>query len=158
MMRDLNEINVNEGGVPVSRPAPTAQDIKQFETAYGLSLPESYLQFLRHANGGHPELNCFLPLGASADNRWSIDVFYHLGPDQEEPNNIWLMTQRWRSVLGESVVPIAQDGGGNQVYLDFRGDAPMVKLCVHDEEFKTISVADSFDSFVDMLHEDPDMI
>ena len=157
-MRDLQELNVNEGGMPVTRAAPSYQNIEDFEGVYGVSLPESYLRFLRHANGGHPELDSFIPQGTSEDNRWSIDTFYHLGPNRQESGSVWLMAEEWRSVLGAAAIPFAQDGGGSQLYLDFETEEPSVKLCIHDQDFKTVGVADSFGSFVDLLHKDPDMI
>ena len=55
------------------------------------------------------------------------------------------------------MIPIATDGRGNQVLIDF--DQPSsIELCIHDEAMALIHVADSFGEFVDMLTTDPDMI
>ena len=42
LMRDLSELNINEGGVPVGRPAPTEAVIGAFQARFGVVLPEGY--------------------------------------------------------------------------------------------------------------------
>jgi SMI1 / KNR4 family (SUKH-1) len=158
-MRDLHELNLNEGGRPVTRRAPTAKEITAFEAEHGVSLPGAYLRLLRHANGGHPELDSFLPVDAAdAADRWQVNSFYFLDADTEHPESLWRVTRRWRPVLGPHRIPVAQDGGGNQVYLDFTTDPPAVRLCVHDAGFSSRLVAPTFEEFLDLLQDDPDMI
>jgi hypothetical protein len=50
------------------------------------------------------------------------------------------------------------DGGGNQFFLDLTTSPPAVKVCVHDENFSIVDIAPSFESFIDGLSLDPDMI
>ncbi len=157
-MRDLLELGLNEGGKPVTRKAPTEEEIRRFEAAHQVSLPDDYVNFLRVSNGGHPELNCFVPKGLAEDNIWSVDVFYHLGDDQSNYYNIWKVTRDWNTVLGEKAIPIAEDGGGNQIFLDFSTTPASVSLCIHDEDFGILTAAASFTEFIDMLALCPEAI
>ena len=52
-------------------------------------LPDAYKALLRIANGGHPELNTFVPDGAVSESRWSVDMFYSLSGDKMGPTSIW---------------------------------------------------------------------
>lgn len=158
-MRDLDELNVNEGGHPVTRRPPTPDEIAAFESQHGVSLPDTYLQLLRHANGGHPELDSFVPADTDDDeDRWQVNNFYFLDADTEHPESLWRATRAWRAVLGDRRVPVARDGGGNQIYLDFTTAPPAVKLAVHDAGFSSRLVAATFEAFLDRLQDDPDMI
>lgn len=110
-MRNLKELNINEGGKPVSRRAPTKQAILDFETEFEISLPLDYVEFLNFSNGGHPELNSF-SLSGDGDYRGSIDVFYHLDDDFKDCNNLWWVTKSWIKTLGGGVISVGGDGGG----------------------------------------------
>jgi hypothetical protein len=45
-MRNLNELNINEGGDPVMTPKLTHRDIEFVESLVGSKLPTSYVEFL----------------------------------------------------------------------------------------------------------------
>ena len=154
-MRDLNELQLNEGGRPVQRPAPSASDIASFEAAAGFPLPEEYLQLLRHSNGGHPFLDTF---EARGNGDFAIDRFYHLdGADRSSPMSLFSILKTWSTVLGPNRLPIATDGGGNQIFLEAAEGAVAVSLYLHDLE-KVIPVAASFSAFIDSLKLDPDCL
>lgn len=119
-------------------------------------MPVDYISLLLGSNGGHPELDSFVPDGSSSNNRWAIDHFYHLDSG-DSPSNLTIATSRWGEILGEGCVPFACDGGGNQIYLDMNGGGTVV-LCIHDESFKRVPVAESFSKFIDKLEQDPDTI
>jgi hypothetical protein len=157
-MRNLHELNINEGGKPVKRDAPGPDIVSEFEQHYGVSLPEDYLRLLNHANGGHPELDSILPEPRSSGARWAVNVFYHLDGDKESDTSLWKAVKAWRSILGKLSLPFATDAGGNQFYLDLSTDPPAVKVCIHDENFRAIGIAPSFEKFIDGLEIDPDMI
>src|SRR5688572_6087547 len=147
-MRDLRELKVNVGGKPVQRPAPTPDEVAAFEAYLGARLPQAYRGFLEFANGGHPQVGSFIPLGGDPSDKWAVNRFYHLGPDRDDPGNIWKVTKGWRAVLGPQSLPIANDGGGNQIFINFSSTPPSVELCIHDESFRIVRVADSFEDFV----------
>ena len=56
-MRNLAELNINEGGKAVERPAPSREDIVEFEQAFGVSLLPGLSFLLQASNGGHPEFD-----------------------------------------------------------------------------------------------------
>lgn len=157
-MRDLAELNINEGGLPVGRMPPTEKQIHAFETRFGVRLPDDYLTLLRHSNGGHPERNVFCPKGLKGDYLESVDHFYHLNDDQHDVEGLWWTTEQWQRVLSNRVISIADNGGGDQIMLVYDNEIPGIKLCIHDEDFRFVHVADSFAEFIDMLSEDPDAI
>ena len=154
LVRKLDELNLNEGGEPVQRPKPSRNEIHEYESRFDVKLPEDMLNLLRHSNGGHPELDSFVPEGSTCENRWAVARFYHLSANRDSLC-LTTATSEWEKILGKGCIPIAHDGGGNQIYLDETGQ---IALCIHDESFKKIPVAKSFADFIDMLESDPDMI
>ncbi len=156
-MRDLSELNVNDGGKPVDRGPPSKEAIEAYEREFGVSLPLDYVWFLSQVNGGHPEKDSFVPTGSSPDNRWGVDNFYHLTGSGESTASLQRVTRNWREQLGADCIPIGSDGGGNQIFLDMAREAA-VFLCIHDENFKIVKVASSFSEFLDLLEDDPDML
>lgn len=156
-MRDLSELNINEGGRPVSRRPPSDEEIWEFAAAHDVELPDAYVELLKFANGGHPELDTFVPVGSDENDKWAVNRFYCLDA-QADVDGLWQAAKEWAPVLGERRIPIAGDGGGNQIFLDFASNPPSVKLCIHDAQFKVRPIAESFEAFLDLLSEDPDMI
>jgi hypothetical protein len=151
-MRDLSELNINEGGRHVARPSPSTEIISAFQARYGVTLPEDYLNLLRHSNGGHPELDSF---GASP---WAVNELYHLDYDRSVTDSLWVAMDTWRPILGNRALPFAEDGGGNQFFIDLATSKAAVKVCVHDDNFAIIDLAPSFQAFIDGLSFDPDYI
>ncbi len=157
-MRNLSELNINEGGRGVNRPAPSDETVSAFQSHFNLTLPEDYLRLLRYSNGGHPELDSIQPVGRPEAARWAVNRFYHLDEDKTSPTSLWVAMERWRAILGKNALPFAADGGGNQFFLDLNASPPAVKVCLHDDNFSKVNVAFSFEAFVDGLSVDPDMI
>ena len=157
-MRDLSELNLNEGGDPVRRKAPTEAQIEEFEAEFRVVLHHEYLAFLRQSNGGHPELDAFCPSGSKSQTLWGVSDFYYLNEDRTSFGGLWRQMKSWQQVIPENMIPIASDQGGTQILLVCNALAPAIKLCIHDEEFRIIDVAESFTAFIDMLTEEPDMI
>lgn len=157
-MRDLSKLNINIGGNPVQRPAPNPETIAAYEREFNLKLPDELVQLLNHSNGGHPELDSFAVKGGRDDDRWAVNSFYHLDEERDSSGSLWLMTRRWRPYIGEQAVPFASDGGGNQFFLDLRTTPAVVKVCIHDDNFRVIELAASFGEFIDGLEIDPNMV
>ena len=156
-MRNLGELNINEGGKKISRKPPTDKEIKEFEKEIGVKLPLEYIQLLKYSNGGHPEVDCFVPKGSTPDDTWGVNDFFYLNAEKDRFGNIYYEIGRWRSALGKKAIPFASDGGDNQFFLNFKNNPPSVEILVHDN-FRTIKAADTFEEFIDMLTYDPDMI
>ena len=105
-MRDLAELNINEGGEPVERPAPTAGQIEAFERAFGVKLPDDYLTLLRHANGGSPEVDSIDPAEGGEVASWAVDHFLFLTDNRDSLEGLWSQAKAWGKVLGPGVIPI----------------------------------------------------
>src|SRR5262249_47885029 len=144
---------MNEGGRPVRREPPSERTIKSFEEQFELALPEDYLAFLRHSNGGHPERNAFIPIGSATGIMRNVDRFYCLNDNQSDLEGLWAATRAWRTVIPGKILAIGSDGGGNQLLLSFEHDPPSVEFCLHEDNMRLIHVADSFGEFIDMLCE-----
>jgi hypothetical protein len=157
-MRDFAELNINEGGRRVLRPAPSDALIAAFQARFNVVLPEEYVRLLRHSNGGHPELDSIHPVGRTDDYRCSVNHFFHLSGDTQSVQSLWHAMEEWRPILGDGSIPFAEDGGGNPFFLDLGAAPPRVCWCTHDEGFRVVPIADSFESFIDGLAIDPDMI
>ncbi len=158
-MRELSELRVNERGRPVNRKAPSTSVIEAFQLRFDVQLPDNYLAFLRYANGGHPELDLFVPINTPAgEGEWAVNRFHHLDDDTRSTNSLWWATETWRPILGEDALPFAGDGVGNEFFLDLTTTPPAVKLCIHDDEFRIVNLASSFEAFIDGLTLDPDAI
>jgi cell wall assembly regulator SMI1 len=153
-MRNLEEININEGGRPVTRPPPAVHAVTLFENEFGLLLPEGIRRLLSFANGGHPELSAI----DSTAGQYAINRFYHLSEENRGDESLWYAVKHWRPILGNKALPFANDAGGNQYFLDLSKDPAPVKICVHDQNFRVVDIAASIDDFIDGLHVDPDMI
>jgi len=153
-VRNLSELNINEGGRPVGREAPPKEIIDSFESKTGLKIPQDYQEFLRFSNGGHPELDSV----NGAGGQFAVNSFYHLTADARGPESLWYAVEHWRPILGSMAIPFANDGGGNQFFLDLLTQPPRVKMCVHDEGMRIIDISASFSEFIDSLELDPEMI
>jgi hypothetical protein len=157
-MRDLAELNINEGGKSVGRPAPTEELVREFEINFATKVPEEYLVLLKYSNGGGPELDNIQPIDRRDVGLWSINRFYYLDGRKNLSENLWRETALWRPILGEKAVPFAENGCGDQFFLDLSTSPPCVKLFIHDDQFKIIDIASSFEAFIDGLRLDPDRI
>jgi hypothetical protein len=155
-MRNLAELNINHGGRPVMRPPPTQENIRDFEKAFGLKLPPLHLQLLMHANGGHPELNSYE--NSTNGNQTAINHFYHLSDDRSSARSMWKIKYDHRKYMSKTVLPFAEDGGGNLICLESGTERNPISIYLHDEDFKGVHLAESFEDFIDQLKIDPQMI
>ena len=115
-MRDLNELNLNEGGRRVAALPPTAHQLAVVEQLVGATLPETYIRFLQFSNGGHPERNLFEIERDGQRFGWGVNSFFHIASDVETTDDVgdvvWNYHHRWPGTPRE-LLPIARDGGGN---------------------------------------------
>ncbi len=153
-MRNLEELNINDGGRPVTRPSPSDRSISDFEHTFGLAFPEELKRLLNFANGGHPEVDCL----DGSRGRFAVNRFYSLTDDRDDAEGMWWATEQWRPILGAGALPFADDGGDNQYFLDLTQTPHRVFICLHDENFATVELAASLDDFIDRLEIHPDMI
>lgn len=157
-MRDLNELNINEGGHPVTRRKPEGTDFEYLQRIIGTSLPKTYIDFMMFSNGGHPELDTFEVTIEGVKQDWAINRFFHLLTDEESTENVMYNYSHYSKVISEMILPIANDGGGNLICIDLKyTNKGRILLWIHDSpKQKLISIANSFEEFVGMLHINPD--
>ena len=109
-MRNLEELNINQGGQRVTREPPSVAAISAFEREFGLEIPGQLLDVLQFSNGGHPELDSYNPSGTDDVNSFGINTFYFLTEDQQAPYNLWEAVRVWRPYIGENRLPFQHDG------------------------------------------------
>jgi hypothetical protein len=158
-MRNLSELNINEGGKPIRRPPPASDIVSAFQDHFEVVIPDDYLRLLQHANGGHPEVNTVDPIGRPGASSWAVNWFYHLDANRHTAASLWHATDQWRRIYGHRILPFASDGFDNQFFLDFRVSPPSVRVLICDEgSLEAVDIAPSFAAFVDALYIDPDML
>ncbi|MBI9015771.1 MAG: hypothetical protein JEZ07_00785 [Phycisphaerae bacterium] len=107
--------------------------------------------------GGSSQLNCFVSVEAEFNDVWAIDLFYSLTTDGPYCINLKNAMQTYGPRIGDNCLPIACDGGDNQIFLNFKFQPAKVQLCIHDECFKIIDVANCFEDFIDRLYLEPEL-
>jgi hypothetical protein len=158
-MRDLKEININDGGGrPVKRLPPTDDMIKEFEDYFGVKLPREYIELLRFSNGGGPEVDCIKQMGDENAIEVAVNRFHYLDDKKLSYGNLWFETAQWRPILGDKAMPFANDGGGGQFFFDLSSTPASIKFCVNDPGFDIIDIVESFEAFIDGLYINPDCI
>jgi hypothetical protein len=153
-MRDLKEININFGGEPVKRPAPTEQEFADFERVTGVVLPDTYKALLRFSNGGHPEWSSIG--GRVQAMGLAVSRFFFLSTKENSCENRLNAWKEWNGILGNGCIPFANTGGGDVFFLDASSVPMAVKGWFH--EGSVVNIASSFEEFIDGLYLDPDFI
>ncbi len=156
-MRDLSELGLTPH-VKGKQPKLKLAAIRDFEIYFGVILPKEYVQFLLFRNGGSPKLRCY-KVQNGVDGR--LGRFFYLGEPETQParpvrdgwdsENLWAETRVRRPLIGTRGVPIASNGGGDIVFLDYTADSPSVAELGGDDRL-TRKVAVSFPDFIDSLY------
>lgn len=151
---NIAELNINVGGRPSAGFRGDESCVQALEARLGHALSHSYLQFLRSANGGHPEAGSFF-LDGSSDSSVSVDWFYGLGV--EGIDGLEKALDDWSGVLGKFMLPIGRDGGGGQFYIALASPSGSVWY-YSPEEARRIKLTDNLDDFLGQLVIHPDFI
>ena len=138
--------------------------VQRVETALGYKLPESYLEFMRHQNGGIPYATNHRTKESTswAEDHVAITGMYAIG---DTPNNSLLGeygSAFWVSEWGYPPIGIyfadCPSAGHDMLCLDYRdcGSSGESKVVHVDQEwdYKTTPVADCFEAFVRGLESD----
>ncbi len=159
-MRDLNELNLNEGGEPVSLPAPTPGQLRSVEELVGRRMPSAYIDFLMFANGGSPEVDTFYVEIDGNREDWNVNHFFRISTDPNRPDDVIWNYRHLQASAPRQILPIADNGGGDLICLDLTEESnSRVLLWIHDKpEDRLHLVANSFEEFVDSLTTNPDYI
>ena len=128
--------------------------IDQAERALRVSLPPAYRAIIGRFSGGYPEPNEFTVV--AGDRSWVSGVGVLLSLDRGDADNVfeYMNNLSVDAQLPSGVIPIADDGGGDLVCLDYRdsAQAPRVVYLSHDTSHDApIELAASFDDFLVLL-------
>lgn len=130
----------------------TTEQIAGAERVLGVRFPSQYSELLRTHAGSYGEAEFSV---AGAPSASSIGHWLSLSPWETE--SLWATLSFWREhQLPHSLVPIASDGGGNLVCLDYRESGePSVAMWFHElmGEAGLTVVAQSFTQFMENLRE-----
>lgn len=141
---------------------PPLQDemVRAAETSLGWKLPHSYVELLRHRNGGIPERRCFLtdfPTSWASDHfeisairgvggDWGIDSASGLGSAD--------LIAEWGYPAVGIVICDTPSAGHDTVMLDYSSGEDREPMVVYvDEDRVPRKIATSFEDFVERLVE-----
>ena len=158
MRLNIDRLNINVNGNPSTGFSGSDAVLDEIASLIGGALPNSYIELMRAADGGHPEIGCFHRKGdeSPGDNLFDIDWIYSIeNPDVE---GVREAIAAWGPTLGPRALPFGRDGGGNQIYIDLDSSGSAVWLYLHDEEGKKLLISDTLEQFIDGLMLDPDLI
>jgi hypothetical protein len=148
-VRDLSELKTRVGR-PFECLSPDQMLISEFEHHFHVTLPADYVKLLRYFNGGEQELSAVYRPDADVDPAWWINRFYYLVREKAGLENLWEASAHWRSILGPMAVPFAENGLGDQFFLDISTTPASVKIYYHEVN-AIVEIAPSFEQFIDRL-------
>ncbi len=151
--RRATEIGFEYGDLLRERPAPTDEQWARIEARVGAALPADYKVFLATQNGGRPLLP-WVPIGE--EGFW-VECLNYVDGAEADSYDVE-KASRWPSEgIGEEVVAIAPDGGGDQLILRRVDGDWRVEWWHHDaaDPGATEPVAASFSALLDLLEPDP---
>src|SRR5262249_53716607 len=125
------------------------------ELLFGVKFPTDYRECVRVNHGGHPESRNFTVRGTTTS--WGSCLAVLLSLDWRRPENVWsvLAGLAVDEQLPDGLFPIAEDGGGDFLCLDFRGGsaAPTVVYWAHEVggDEGVVPVAGSFAELLSLL-------
>ena len=138
--------------------APTDQEILDIEKETGYKLPESYIELIKHQNGGIPVNNV-----VTTDNICiNLVGIYGIDKDKEysvcggSGTDFWL--KEWGYPAIGLTVADTISGGHDMVFLDYSecgpGGEPMVVLVDQEDDYSQEILADNFEEFICKLESD----
>jgi cell wall assembly regulator SMI1 len=144
---------MNVPGFDPSARGASTEDIAAAERLLGVRFPAEYAALLTTHAGAYGDADFTFP-GSAA--RGSIGLWLGLSPWDRE--SIWTTLSTWTAEheMPRTVVPVAADGGGNCLCLDYRSSHdPSVAFWFHEllGEEGLSDVAPSFRAFLGMLRE-----
>ena len=111
--------------------------------------------FIKKKHGGKPNKNVWF----DEKNRYRVDVeeFYSISEEREDSlfgkfgNEFWY--DKWEYPRNVGVIIADTISGGHEmIYLDYRDcgkdGEPKVSICIQEDDFKIIVLADNFEEFI----------
>lgn len=150
---DISFLNLNVGGEPVSGYQGDGHEIEELCKAIGCSLPQSYVDFIRQADGGHPELGSF---SLEGDDKLDFDIDWFYSFSNKNIEQLKDVYEEWKPVLDKKMLPIGRDGGGSQILLQLGSESETVLFLRDDSTKEYLKVSSSFSAFIKKLTTNPD--
>jgi hypothetical protein len=117
----------------------------------GVVFPDDYKEVARLCHGGRPRKNAFA-FDDPEVGRMESCVGILLSFSEDDPESIVAAYERMRSLLPAGAIPIADDGGGDFVCLDYsRRTLPTIGYWHHGAG-SLVSLAPNFRAFLEMLY------
>jgi hypothetical protein len=130
--------------------------IRGAELLLDVEFPQDYRECVRINHGGHPEPGDFRVQGITSS--WVGTVGVLLSLDPRRPENVWatITALALEHGLPDHLIPIADDGGGDLVCLDYRSKAnrrPSVVYWSHEVggEEGIVALADNFSVLLELI-------
>jgi len=127
--------------------------LDQAEHILGVVLPRDYKECAQCCHGGRPSKNVFA-FDDPEIGRMESCIGTLLSFAEDDNENVIRTHTRLAAFLPEGAVPVADDGGGDFVCLDYSGGPSPTIGYWHHGESKLIPLASSFSEFLDMLYEE----
>lgn len=127
--------------------------VKRAEALFGVTLPEDYKSCIRVCHGGRPRSNGFAFHDPDIGRMEScVGLLLSFSPTDSE--SIFSTFDRLKPFLPVGAIPIADDGGGDFVCLDYgQGTVPTIGYWHHGSE-ALVPLARTFTAFIASLYRD----
>ncbi|MFF2484317.1 SMI1/KNR4 family protein [Paenibacillus sp. NPDC058071] len=131
----------------------TINEVREFESQYGLKLPEPYIDFLLKYNRGYPELSIFKISDEEGES--VLNDFYGIGDMKDSLAKVFEVLD---GVLPEGFISIGSDPGGNEICIGISEEYfGQIYFWMHDMESveemdNMFLLSSSFKDFFDHLY------
>lgn len=149
----------------IGRPV-TDQMIKEAESLLGYKLPQSYIEFIKHQNGGIPKNTCHR---TSAPTSWAEDhvaITGIYGIDKNKPYSVCgeFSSKFWMEEWGYPGIGVyicdCPSAGHDMICLDYSNcgsqGEPVVVHIDQESDYRKTFIAKDFESFIRGLEPDED--
>ena len=146
--------------ITVSGSGPIITDIElnRLESALGITLPQSYREFLKKYNGGRPKPSGFPIQGLANNPKGIIQHFMGINQRIESSNLVWTFNT-FKGRIPPSLLPCARDEGGSLICISLEGpDQGTIYYWYLKEEYgrpgydNAYFVARNFSEFIESIH------
>lgn len=149
MLKDLEE-----KGRPLN-----PEEVTRFEKDINQTLPAEYRAFLLDSNGGIPVQDVFSIQNLKDNKEGVVQVFFGIDRKIKSSNLIWNI-ETYKGRIADDLLPIACTGTGDLICISLTGK-DKEKIIFWDSygeetteiELNRYFIADSFQEFIDELHE-----
>lgn len=126
--------------------------VSSVEDHFGVTLPHDYRECLVRNHGASPVISDF-EVAPPGEASFTSGIGVLLSADPDDPENIINTHRGMGRYADRRLVPIADDGGGDFVCLDYRSGQPPRIVYFRSELGQAVALAADFTALCNMLHE-----